>query len=103
MDRERDGLGGDLFEAAAGVVKLAEGDAEADKDEDPKDDEDGGAVLIGKAEPEAEDVPSVVDAEPDGDAVADEPAKGEGDHELAERHLEGSGGEDEWAERHRRG
>ena len=96
-------LGGGLLEGAAGLVELVEGDGQAGEDKDPEGDEDGGAVLIGEAEPEVEDVSSVADAEPDRDAVADEAAEGEGEHELADGHLEGSGGEDERAEGHGRG
>ena len=46
---------------------------------------------------------AVADADPDGDAVADEAADGEGPHEFFARHVDGAGGEDEGRERHGRG
>jgi len=52
--------------------------------------------------PEAEEGAAVADADPDGDAVADESADGEGPHKLFARHVHGTGGEDEGRERHGR-
>ena len=49
------------------------------------------------------DVPSIVDAEQDGDGMAQAAADGEGEHEGAEAHFERSGRENEGAERHRWG
>ena len=45
---------------------------------------------------------AVADADPDGDAVADEAADGEGQHEFFARHVHGAGGKDEGRERHGR-
>ncbi len=45
---------------------------------------------------------AVADTDPDGDAVAQEAADGEGPHEFFARHVGGAGDEDEGRKRHRR-
>jgi hypothetical protein len=96
-------LGGGEFEGAGGFVESPEGDSREDEDDGPERDEDGGGPFGGEAVPEVEHGAAVVDAEPDGDGVACQAAEGEGPHKFLARHVDGSGGEDEGRERHRRG
>ena len=86
----------------AGLPELVEGVANADEDEGPDADEDGGSVLFRELVPKDEDLFAVMDAEPEGNGVPEEAAGGEGHHKGGERHFERAGGEHEGAERHGR-
>ena len=83
--------------------QLPDGEGEREQDGGPDDDEDGGGPLFGEVRPEVEECVAVADADPDGDAVADEAADGEGPHEFFARHVHGAGGQDKGRERHGRG
>jgi hypothetical protein len=97
------GLAGVEIEPAGGADELPDGEGEREQDGSPDDDEDGGSPLAGEARPEVKELVAVADADPDGDGVADEPANGEGPHELFARHVDGAGGKDEGRKRHRWG
>ena len=95
-------LAGGEVDLAGGADELPDGEGEREQDDGPDGDEDGGGPLVGEACPEVEELVAVADADPDGDAVAEEAADGEGCHEFFARHADGSGGEDEGRERHGR-
>jgi len=82
--------------------QLPDGEGEREQDGGPDDDEDGGGPLFGEVRPEVEECVAVADTDPDGDAVTDETADGEGPHKFFARHVDGAGGQDEGGERHRR-
>jgi len=92
-------VGGEV-EFTGGAVELPDGDGGEDENDGPEGDHDGGGPFGVEAGPEAEDGVAVVDAEPDGDDVAQETTGGEGPHELFALHVDGSSGEDEGPERH---
>ncbi len=75
---------------AGGADELPNGDDGEEDDDGPEADEDGGRPLGGEVGPEVQEGVAVADTDPDGDAVAEESAKGEGDHEFAARHVDGS-------------
>jgi hypothetical protein len=95
-------LAGGETDFAGGAVELPAGEGQGEKDDAPDGDEDGGGPPGGEVVPEVEEGAAVADADTDRDDVAGEPAKGEGGQEFFARHADGSGGEDEGAERHGR-
>ena len=84
-------LAGCEVDLLGGADELPDGEGEREQDGGPDDDEDGGGPLVGEVCPEAEEGVAVADADPDGDAVADEPADSECPHEFFARHVHGSG------------
>lgn len=73
--------GGDAY-GMGGLVELPKGEGATDRDTDPQNNEEGCGVLCGDAVPEAEDVASVMDAEPCSDCMTNGAADGEANHEL---------------------
>jgi hypothetical protein len=94
-------LAGGEVDLAGGADQLPDGEGQREQDDGPDGDEDGGGPLGGEVRPEMKELVAVADADPDGDAVADQPADGEGPHEFLARHVHRSGGQDEGRERHR--
>ena len=80
---------------AGGADEFPEGDYGEEDDYRPEADQDGRGPLVREVRPEVEEFMAVADADPDGDAVAEEAADGEGQHEFAARHVRCSSGEDE--------
>ena len=74
-------------ELFAGLVELPEGVGEGEGNPCPEDDEDGGAPGGGEFVPHPEHVAAVLDAEPDGEGVAEQAAEGEGPEELGAGHF----------------
>jgi hypothetical protein len=99
----RAAFGGAEVHSAGGFVESPDSDGRKEDDDGPEGDEDGGGPLGGEARPEMQKGVAVADADPDGDAVAQEAADGEGPHELFARHVRGARDEDEGRERHGRG
>jgi hypothetical protein len=104
----RRGFGAGAFigveaDGARALIELPDGDAGEDEDDGPEGDEDGGGPFCGEAGPEVEDGVAVVDAQPDGEAVAEESADGESPHEGLAGHFDSSGRKDEGGKRHGRG
>lgn len=95
-------LAGGELDLARAADELPDGEGEREQDDGPDGDEDGGGPLGGEVRPEVQELVAVADADPDGDAVAEESADGEGSHEFFARHVDGAGGEDEGRKRHGR-
>ena len=89
-------------EVAGGLVETPDGGDGEEKNDGPERDEDGVGPAGGEVRPEAKEGAAVVDADPDGDAVAEETAEGEGPHEGGAGHVDCSGGKDEGREWHGR-